>query len=293
MKKPARTISVPVPPFIATLVGAGLDLTLSIAPSALPEAPRALFLTLFWAGACLTVVPFPAWLLWKLFRRIVKNPNWAASLTAISIGVISGVFYLVAGPTLNRWSVPPGPPQIGMCLVYPQDPALVLFNPSRQLAEKVSYSYALFDLNSTTPNDPLRVPSGIAAFIKAKSVSGPQNIFDSISGTQPKKEDRIVGSIGINCAKCSTGHTYLIDIIFGSGGWFSEVKGWHAGGVIVPRGAPRSPSFFDAEKLMPILDNVPSSERLHIGMSCQTYEPYSTVKLTSRPLKMRNLPQRQ
>jgi hypothetical protein len=179
-----------------------------------------------------------------------------------------------------------------MCLVYPKDPALVLFNPSHQLAEQVLYTYALFDLDAPTPNDPLQVPSGIAAFIKAKGQSGPQNIFDSISGMRPKKGDRIVGSIGINCAKCSAGHTYLVDITFGYGGWFSEVKGWHAGGVIVPRALPGSPSFLDAEKLIPILDKIPSSERLQIGVSCQNYRPFFTVKL---PLtfKMRNLPERQ
>lgn len=268
MQKPTHTISVPIPPFVATLVGAGIDLTLAIAPSALPEAPRALILSLLWSGLCLTVLPFPAWFLWKLFLRIVRRQIWAAPIAATAVAVVAAIAYVVIGPTLNRWSAPPGLPNVEMCLVSPKDPALVLFNPSRQLAEQVVSAYGLFDLDAPNPNEPLRVPSNISAFIKPGAAEGPQSIFDSIGGVRPKSGDRIVGSIGINCAKCAVGRTYLVAITFGSGGWFSQFKSLTTGGLAIPKAPPGGRSFFDALSYIPILNSVPQPERIQIGAGC-------------------------
>jgi hypothetical protein len=42
--------------------------------------------------------------------------------------------------------------------------------------------------------------------------------------SQVKLGDRLVGSAFVDCPECSKGHTYLVSITYGQGGWFVELK---------------------------------------------------------------------
>jgi hypothetical protein len=263
-----RSVSVPAYPFFATCAGAGLDLMANMAPSAFPQAPHLLFSIIFWTGAILTLVPFPTWGMWLLFtQRLGRSPRAATALTALSLVAILLVGYYALGPTLSRWSTPPGLPVVTGCLVDPKRPALVLVNSSNVVAEQIKHSYVLFDLDSSNPNEPLHIPVGMFDFIKPQEAGGPQNIFDSIVGPSVVKDgDRIVGSIAISCPKCAIGRSYLVSITLGATtGWFTPIEGKISGWLETPPiSADPTKPFFSAVGFLPILEKVPHDKRISI-----------------------------
>jgi hypothetical protein len=173
---------------------------------------------------------------------------------------------------LDKLIAPP-PNEVALCLVDKARPALVLVNTTDRVAEKVLYSFGLFDLDSDTPDIPLRVLGGTAEFIKPKLWVGPMDFFSSIvaGGPSTKDGDRIVGSIAASCPKCAPAHTYLISITLGKGGWYSLYKPTGPGeGVVAPITRDPSKPFFDARNFSVLLAAVPQNERMQIEDS-RTY----------------------
>ena len=122
-----------------------------MAASYLPGAPHALFATLFWFGAILAVIPLPSWLLWRFFKnRLSFRELYAGlSVTAFWILLVSAGWILFAA-TLSKWSTA-AQPDVTLCLVYSNEPALIIRNISDSVAEGIKYAPALFDLDSVEP----------------------------------------------------------------------------------------------------------------------------------------------
>jgi hypothetical protein len=49
-----------------------------------------------------------------------------------------------------------------------------------------------------------------------------------------KKGDRLIGSASVICPDCERGHTLVVFIEFGKGGWYHEIPD-KSGDVIIPR----------------------------------------------------------
>jgi hypothetical protein len=170
---------------------------------------------------------------------------------------------------IDKLLKPPPSSNVSLCLVNRGRPALVLVNTTDQVAATVRYSYGLFDLDSETPDIPLRILTETADFIKPRLWAGPMDIFNSMTAGGPavKDGDRIVGSIAVSCPMCAVGHTYLVSLVLGKGGWYSPVKslnGVIGGEVVAPlRRDPHGP-FFEARDFLALLATVPRSERMKI-----------------------------
>jgi hypothetical protein len=265
-----------IPAAIGAAAGGGLGLATNVMPSYWPNAPHWLLGILFWGGLCVTIVPIASILLWHLFAR--KRRIYGILAILVFFG---GAYFALSGVvniTSERWSQLPQP-DVAMCLVNAQRPALTLINLSEQIAERVKYQYGLFDLDSSNPNEPLRAMVGTFDFIQPKSLGGPQDIFDSLAtgGQAPKDGDRIVGTIAVSCPKCVAGHTYWVSMILGTGGWFSLIDGDTSGQLKAPVSHdPRKP-FFSSVELLPLLSSVADRKRIKIA-------DYRTYLTSGRPI---------
>lgn len=132
-------------------------------------------------------------------------------------------------------SVSRQPPDVGLRFVYPKSPALVLKNLSGSVARDIKWTVALWNIDIPGRINPLPIPVSTFDWIKPYDEGGPQNLFDgSLVAPLLKPGNRLIGSASVSCPECTRGRTYFIYIIWGSGGWVSEVKGEKSGRVIVP-----------------------------------------------------------
>jgi hypothetical protein len=119
--------------------------------------------------------------------------------------------------------------------VYPEAPALVLINESTVLARDIKWTVALWNLNLPDRNDPLPIPVSVFDWLRANEQSGAQNLFSSPQVAQLLKPgDHLMGSASVVCPQCSRGRTYIVSIVWGEGGWFSEVLNEQSGHVMTP-----------------------------------------------------------
>jgi|GEM_PF-4166607 len=128
-------------------------------------------------------------------------------------------------------------------LVYPESPALVISNPTGKVIRDIKYAFALWNLSSNSI-DPL--PIGVTTFdwIGPHESGGPQRIFDPAFNL--KEGDHIIGSMAASCPDGQRGHTYLVSIVWGKGGWSVELEKERSGSLVFPKGklTPESLSTF-------------------------------------------------
>jgi hypothetical protein len=252
-----------------TTAGAGLGVVTNVITAYLPNAPHWFLASMFWVAMSALFVPIPTVYMWDFLstRMALPRIKWVATIVAVWV-TAGWIFWLFTQDTLKEWQGPLGPPDVAMCLVYPERPALLLANQSDQVAEQIKYTYVLFDLDSSTPDVPLMIPIGLYEFIKPRSWGGPMNIFDqSLVAPAIKNGDRIVGSIGVQCPKCSVGRSYLVSMVLGQGGWYSLIKGQTSGTAFAVRRLEKpgpGETIFLSSALLPILDKVTKAERLEI-----------------------------
>jgi len=149
-------------------------------------------------------------------------------------------------------------PDVTMRLVSPKSPDLVIVNQSNVTARQIKYAVALWDLDSPNRSDPLHIPIETFDFLKAQQTAGPEDIFSQLN-PKPKDGDRIVGSISIECPDAPRGHTFLVSLVWGKGGWYAEAKGEKMGRLIVPS------NFKHIEAYFAQFNTVPDRSKVMIG----------------------------
>jgi len=173
--------------------------------------------------------------------------TFPVALALVSLlGVTVGLFwqFAVYGLTFRAVSVATGP-EVTMRLVYPTDPSIILQNQSPLVAKQIKWTVELWNLDDPrtyinadpAPNahDPLPIPIATFDFLRANTNSGPMSIIDRVQIPFVKKGQRLFGSMSAVCPDCVRGHTYIVDIVYGVGGWYSELTDEKDGSVIIPR----------------------------------------------------------
>lgn len=119
--------------------------------------------------------------------------------------------------------------------VYPAAPALVIENPSDLVARDIKWMVVLWNMDLPDRNDPLPLPVTLFDWIKPHEESGPQGLFNNaLVAPLVGPGNRLFGSASVNCPDCSRGRTYIVHIVFGQGGWVSEVEDKKAGEILIP-----------------------------------------------------------
>ncbi len=166
------------------------------------------------------------------------DPKLAEQITAILRGThnnekatkeISGKLDQIL-KQMNKETVPP---LVGLRFVGRKFPALQGINESNAIARDIRWQVVLWDMDHPSDINPLQIPGGTFDWLKPHDEGGPQNIFQPVIPLL-KAGDRLLGTASVNCPECSKGKTYIVYIVWGESGWFSEVSG-EDGKVIVPR----------------------------------------------------------
>src|SRR5271169_4391850 len=85
-------------------------------------------------------------------------------------------------------------------------------------------------------NDPLPVPVQTFDWIKGHDKGGPQSLFSGpLVSPLLEHGNRLFGSATVDCPACTRGRTYIVYIVWGEGGWFSEVENEKSGHLIIPK----------------------------------------------------------
>lgn len=128
-------------------------------------------------------------------------------------------------------------------LVYPENPALVISNPTDKVIREIKYAFALWNLSSNSI-EPLPIRVATFDWIGPHQSGGPQRIFDPAFNL--KEGDHIIGSMAASCPDGYRGRTYLVSIVWGKGGWIAELEKERSGSLVCPDGkiTPESLSIF-------------------------------------------------
>ncbi len=127
------------------------------------------------------------------------------------------------------------PPVVALRFVYPKSPALVLMNQSEAIARNIKWMVTLWNMDLPDRNDPLPIPATLFDFIRPHDEGGPENLFSGpLVSPLLKPGDRLFGSASVICPECARGRTYFVYIVWGEGGWFSEVEGEKSGRLLIP-----------------------------------------------------------
>jgi hypothetical protein len=123
-------------------------------------------------------------------------------------------------------------------------PALTVVNKSAVLAKDIKWTVALWNMDLQDRNDPLPLPVGTFDWIRPDNEGGPQNLFDGpLVSPLLKSGNRLFGSASVICPECARGRTYIVYIVWGEGGWFSEIENETSGKILIP------PNFLKATRL--------------------------------------------
>lgn len=124
------------------------------------------------------------------------------------------------------------PPQVGLGFVYSKEPMVVIYNQSNVVARDIIWEVVLWDVDSHDWN-PLRIPTESINWLRPHDPSGPEMIFQPFEA-KLKPGTHLLGSAIVTCATCAQGRTYIVDITWGEGGWFSETTLVKPGRLILP-----------------------------------------------------------
>lgn len=207
---------------------------------------------------------------WK--DKLLSN-RWAAGLTFIVV-VLTAVFALANGgldlvlkglelksKSEQSNSQDPTPT---LRLVYPSFPALIFQNRSKKVVKNIKWACGIWNVCLPNHVDPLPIRIQIFDFIRAGQDGGPQNLLNPEALSLVKPGDQLVGSIAFTCPDCDSERVYVISIVWGKGGWYSELPQQKQGGLITPKlvTADGLKAFAnDLERMVPSEKRVPISDR--------------------------------
>jgi hypothetical protein len=120
--------------------------------------------------------------------------------------------------------------------INPKSPVLIIVNSSDAVARNIKWAVALWNEDLPDRNDPLPIPVSTFDWIKPHQEGGPEDLFGTPNvSSLLKPNNRLSGSASVDCPVCIRGRTYVLYIIWGQGGWFSELENEKSGGVLVPK----------------------------------------------------------
>jgi hypothetical protein len=160
---------------------------------------------------------------------------------AIWLGVVNERKPLLAGANkvTGVLSQPSNTPDVIARFVYPKSPALVLVNRSDKIARQIKWSAAIWNLDDprtyVNPNPPKLLMThclfpSLLRLLEAALIRWPSNHFNE---QYIKPGQRLFGSISVICPECSRGHTYVVSIIWGTGGWYTEILDRRDGELVI------------------------------------------------------------
>lgn len=157
-------------------------------------------------------------------------------------------------------------PLVGLKIVGAKGPGVACTNESDVIARDILWEVVIWN-RDTLELQPLPIPTQKCDWLRPRDESAPFDISHWFG--QLKPGTHLVGSAIISCPNCITGRTYILSIVVGEGGWFSEVSpGPGKGGkLLVPLNAESEDGrakFLDAleaavpaDKRIPIKDQRP------------------------------------
>jgi hypothetical protein len=93
-------------------------------------------------------------------------------------------------------------PEITLKLVYPSQPHIEVFNSSNVVAQAVTYSPIIWNIDHPEENSPLLLARPKIDYIPAHAGVGPDNLFQPVAGNL-KQGTRLFGTISGECSLCS------------------------------------------------------------------------------------------
>jgi len=130
----------------------------------------------------------------------------------------------------------PEAPDVTLRFLYSSEPVLQLLNQSDVIARDIKWSVVLWNLDLPERNDPLPIPVATFDWIRPRQAGGPQGLFLAPSvRSLLRPGNRLVGSASVICPNCARGHTFFIYIVWGEGGWFTEIADMKDGEVFIPK----------------------------------------------------------
>jgi hypothetical protein len=154
-------------------------------------------------------------------------------------------------------------PDVSLRFVYSQAPALVIENRSDALARQIKWMVILWNLDLPDRMDPLPIPVQTYDWIRPHDEGGPQDLFANPQvASLLKPGNRLLGSASVICPDCSRGRTYVVSIVWGEGGWFSEVENEKSGKILIPTSFRKEilEAYFKQ-----LLEMTPDKSRIKIG----------------------------
>jgi hypothetical protein len=166
------------------------------------------------------------------------------------LGFVAAYFWpspvSLAGASTAVAPVAPNSPDVTLRFVYPTSPALVLVNESSVVARSIKWTVVLWNLDDPRTyanpapipdaHDPLPIPVSTFDFLRPGTTGGPQGLFNTpLVRPHVKEGQRLFGSASVICPECERGHTYIVSIVFGRGGWYTEVLDWKEGEMATPK----------------------------------------------------------
>jgi hypothetical protein len=157
----------------------------------------------------------------------------------------------------------PARPDVTLRFIYPTEPALQLVNQSGVTARDIKWMVVLWNLDMPDHTNPLPIRAQNFDFIMPHSPGGPEGLFDApMAASLVRTGDHLIGSASVSCPDCARGHTFVVYITLGKGGWFTEVLDKTSGEVLTPRHLTRLEIAKYAQTLLSL---VPQSARTPIG----------------------------
>jgi hypothetical protein len=157
-------------------------------------------------------------------------------------------------------------PDVGLKFVYPKSPALMITTLSGSVARDIKWMVVLWNMDIPERDNPLPIPAQTFDWIKGHDEGGPHNLFDTpLVSPLLKNGNRLFGSATVDCPACTSGKTYIVYIVWGQGGWFSEVgnNSWKSPGKAI---APKNFLRDNREAYFKILEAmIPENKRIPIG----------------------------
>jgi hypothetical protein len=135
----------------------------------------------------------------------------------------------------------PAHPDVTLRFINPTEPALQLVNQSGVTARDIKWMVTLWNLDLPNRTNPLPIPTAAFDFIMPHSPGGPQGLFDApMVASLLHPGDHLIGSASVSCPDCVRGRTFIVYIILGHDGWFTEVLDKMHGEVLVPKHPTKS-----------------------------------------------------
>lgn len=219
------------------LLGIGITMLLALPPPGWPNMPRWALRAGLLAGLALIIygLAFTVMGIWPETLRPRILPILAIC-TGLFLIIVGSVWFAKIeiknkeSPTKISFQIP----DVVLSFSHPAFPVIVLTNQSDVLATNIKWSVYLWNMDDPKPlrsnphaadhpgmHDPLPIPTSVFEFLKPRQSSNRIDLFGNVSD-YVKKGQQLIGTASVDCPDC-VGHTYIVSIVWGEGGWFAEI----------------------------------------------------------------------